>query len=176
MNKKPVVLVVMDGVGLSEQDLGNAVNQAHTPNLDKLMKDCPNIQLQAHGTMVGLPDDGDMGNSEVGHNALGSGQIYAQGAKLVNESIETGVIFESKAWNWIKEDSNDHTLHLMGLLSDGNVHSHVKHIKALIAQAKKDCIKKVTLHALQDGRDVEQQSALKYINDVEGLMNELNNE
>ena len=176
MNKKPVVLVVMDGVGLSEQDLGNAVNQAHTPNLDKLMSDCPNIQLQAHGTMVGLPDDGDMGNSEVGHNALGSGQIYAQGAKLVNESIETGVIFESKAWNWIKEDSNDHTLHLMGLLSDGNVHSHVKHIKALIAQAKKDGIKKVALHALQDGRDVEQQSALKYINDVEGLMNELNDD
>ena len=176
MNKKPVVLVVMDGVGLSNTDTGNAVNQAYTPNLDKLMKECPNIQLQAHGTMVGLPSDEDMGNSEVGHNALGSGQIYAQGAKLVNESIETGAIFNSKAWKWITEDADDNTLHLIGLLSDGNVHSHVNHVKALIKQAKADGVKKLALHALQDGRDVEQQSALTYIDDVQALMDELNDD
>ena len=176
MNKQPVVLVVMDGVGISEANLGNAVSQAHTPHLDKLMEECPNIQLQAHGTMVGLPDDGDMGNSEVGHNALGSGQIYAQGAKLVNESIKTGAIFDSHAWDWLKEDANDDTLHLIGLLSDGNVHSHITQVKALITQAKKDGFKKLALHALQDGRDVEQQSALKYIDDVEALMSELNDD
>ncbi|CAM3677769.1 2,3-bisphosphoglycerate-independent phosphoglycerate mutase [Erysipelothrix urinaevulpis] len=175
MNKKPVVLVVMDGVGLSDTNTGNAVSQAYTPNLDKLMKECPNIELQAHGTMVGLPTDDDMGNSEVGHNALGAGQIYAQGAKLVNESIASGEIYNSKAWKWITEDS-DNTLHLIGLLSDGNVHSHVDHVKALIKQAKVDGVSHVALHALQDGRDVEQQSALTYIDDVQAVMDELNDD
>ena len=88
MNRKPLVLVVMDGVGLTDKDNGNAVKHAYTPNLDALMATCPNTKIKAHGTAVGLPSDADMGNSEVGHNALGCGQIYSQGAKLVNESIE----------------------------------------------------------------------------------------
>lgn len=176
MKDNPVVLVVMDGVGLSDKLEGNAVKQAYTPNLDKLMETCPNIQLKAHGTAVGLPTDDDMGNSEVGHNALGAGQIYAQGAKLVNESIASGRMFESKTWKWLIDDLNNNTLHFIGLLSDGNVHSHVNHVLAMIRRAKEDGVKRVALHALSDGRDVEQQSALTYINMVEDLMNELNDD
>ena len=97
-NRKQVVLVVMDGVGFSKTGLGDAVTTANTPVLNELLKTCPNTRLKAHGTAVGLPSDDDMGNSEVGHNALGCGQIYSQGAKLVNESIESGKMFESDSW------------------------------------------------------------------------------
>jgi len=176
MKNNPVVLVVMDGVGLSDKVEGNAVKQAYTPTLDKLMSENPFIQLKAHGTAVGLPSDEDMGNSEVGHNALGAGQIYSQGAKLVNESIASGQIFESATWKWLTQDLNNQTLHLIGLLSDGNVHSHVDHVLAMLKRAKKDGVKRVALHALSDGRDVEQQSALTYIDKVESLMSELNDE
>ncbi|NLW15750.1 MAG: 2,3-bisphosphoglycerate-independent phosphoglycerate mutase [Erysipelothrix sp.] len=176
MKKNPVVLVVMDGVGIAEPSEGNAVTLAHTPTLDKLFKTSPNIQLKAHGYAVGLPDDSDMGNSEVGHNALGAGQIYAQGAKLVGQSIADGSLFTSKTWNWLYEDLNDNTLHLIGLLSDGNVHSNVSHVLALLKEAKKSGAKRVALHALTDGRDVEQQSALIYVDEVEALMRELNDE
>lgn len=175
MSKKPVVLVVMDGVGLSDTVEGNAVKQAYTPTLDNLMKTCPNIEIKAHGDAVGLPTDDDMGNSEVGHNALGSGQIYSQGAKLVGESIENNSLFESPTWKWLVEEKSN-TLHLIGLLSDGNVHAHIKHVEALIKQAKKDGVKRLALHALQDGRDVEQQSALIYINQVQELMDSLNDD
>ena len=176
MSKQPVVLVVMDGVGLAEPSEGNAVAAAYTPHLDKLMKENPNIQLKAHGEAVGLPSDDDMGNSEVGHNALGAGQIYAQGAKLVNQSIENGSLFQSKTWQGLVSNLEHNTLHLIGLLSDGNVHSHINHVKALITQAKKEGVINVALHALQDGRDVPQQSALEYIEPIEILMNELNDE
>ncbi|QIK70480.1 2,3-bisphosphoglycerate-independent phosphoglycerate mutase [Erysipelothrix sp. HDW6C] len=176
MKKKPVVLVVMDGVGITDTVEGNAVKQAHTPNLDALMAECPNIELKAHGLAVGLPSDEDMGNSEVGHNALGSGQIFSQGAKLVNGSIADGSLFESKAWKLLTTDLKNNTLHLLGLLSDGNVHSHVDHVIAMIKRAKADGVKHLALHALQDGRDVEQQSALTYIDAVEAVMNELNDD
>ena len=176
MNKKPVVLVVMDGVGLNDTVEGNAVKQAYTPNLDNLMATCPNIKLQAHGTMVGLPSDDDMGNSEVGHNALGAGQIYAQGAKLVNKSIESKAMFETNTWKWLVNDLDKNTLHFIGLLSDGNIHAHINHVKAMITQAKEDGVKHVALHALQDGRDVDQQSALIYINDMQDLFDSLNDD
>ncbi len=96
MTKKPVVLVIMDGVGKGDGGPGDAVKLANTPNLDRLFATCPHNWLKAHGTAVGLPTDDDMGNSEVGHNALGCGQIYSQGAKLVGESIETGALFQSE--------------------------------------------------------------------------------
>ena len=105
MNEKPVVLVVMDGVGLSDKHEGNAVYNAYTPNLDNFFNTCPWTAIKAHGTAVGLPSDDDMGNSEVGHNAIGCGQVYSQGAKLVNESIETGKIFESDTWKDILSTS-----------------------------------------------------------------------
>ena len=178
MDKKPVVLVVMDGVGKTEKDLGggNMVLHAHTPTLDKMTELYPNTVIQAHGTAVGLPSDDDMGNSEVGHNALGCGQIYAQGAKLVNESIESGKLFESAAWKELtgRCAENGGALHFIGLLSDGNVHSNISHLKALIANAKKQGVKEVRVHALLDGRDVPATSALQYVDDIEAFMASVN--
>ncbi|MEG0574726.1 MAG: 2,3-bisphosphoglycerate-independent phosphoglycerate mutase, partial [Erysipelotrichaceae bacterium] len=174
MSKRPVVLVVMDGVGLSANKLGNAVENAYTPTLDNLLADYPNTSINAHGLAVGLPSDDDMGNSEVGHNALGCGQIYAQGAKLVNESIETGDIFQSETWHALVNNCKKGTMHFLGLLSDGNVHSHINHLKSLIAQAKKDGIKEVRIHALLDGRDVPETSALIYLEDIEKYMADIN--
>ncbi len=176
MKKKPVVLVVMDGVGIAEPGAGNAVHSAYTPHLDELMATQPNIQIQAHGLAVGLPTNDDMGNSEVGHNALGAGQIYAQGAKLVNESISSGDMYRSETWSWLTNDLGDNTLHLIGLLSDGNVHAHVDHVASMIRQAKADGVKNLALHALQDGRDVLAQSALEYTSAIEAVMNELNDD
>jgi 2,3-bisphosphoglycerate-independent phosphoglycerate mutase len=173
MNKQPIVLVVMDGVGLSDNTYGNAVKNAYKPNLDFLMGKYPNIALKAHGTAVGLPSDEDMGNSEVGHNAIGCGQIYAQGAKLVNASIESGDIFISKTWKELTAFAKDHTLHFIGLLSDGNVHSHIDHLFALVRHAKLDGFKKVRVHILLDGRDVPETSALIYVEQLEKVLHEV---
>ena len=154
MSKRPVVLVVMDGVGIRESDFGNAVSNAYKPTLDDLWNNCPHTEIKAHGVAVGLPSDGAMGNSEVGHNALGCGQIYSQGAKLVNESIESGDIFETDTWKALVDKCKDHgKMHFLGLLSDGNVHSHINHLKALMKRAKADGVKEVRLHVLLDGRD-----------------------
>lgn len=174
MNK--LVLVVMDGVGKSKTGLGDAVTLANTPTLDKLLASCPHTYIKAHGTAVGLPSDDDMGNSEVGHNALGCGQVYSQGAKLVEEAIESGDIFASSAWQELKDNclTNGSTMHFMGLLSDGNVHSNISHLIALIKGAKKYGVKKVRVHALLDGRDVPATSALVYIEQLENACKELN--
>lgn len=173
--KKPVLLVVMDGVGFSKTHLGDAVTMANTPTLDEMLKNYPNTRLKAHGPAVGLPSDDDMGNSEVGHNALGCGQIYSQGAKLVNESISSGKMYESEAWHEEIENvkKNDSTLHFLGLLSDGNVHSNIAHLFAMIKEAKKEGVKKVRVHILLDGRDVPATSALIYVDELEKLMVEL---
>ena len=161
----PLLTIVMDGVGIAPDNGANAVAAAHTPTLDHLMANYPMVAIRAHGTAVGLPSDDDMGNSEVGHNALGSGQVFAQGAKLVSQSIETGKLFASATWlelvNGVK--TNNSTLHFMGLFSDGNVHSHIDHLKALIDNAKSAGVKRVRLHILLDGRDVGETSALDYV-------------
>ena len=130
----PLLTIVMDGVGIAPDNGANAIAAAHTPTLDHLMANYPMVAIRAHGTAVGLPSDDDMGNSEVGHNALGSGQVFAQGAKLVSQSIETGKLFASATWLELVENvkNNGSTLHLMGLFSDGNVHSHIDHLKALV--------------------------------------------
>ena len=161
--KGPLLTIVMDGVGLAPDTGANAVKLAHTPTLDRLMADYPMISLRAHGTAVGLPSDDDMGNSEVGHNALGAGQVFAQGAKLVSSSIESGKMFASAAWREIVEGAQGGTLHFLGLFSDGNVHSHIDHLKAMLAQAKKEGLARVRVHILIDGRDVGETSALDYI-------------
>lgn len=173
--KGPVVIVVMDGYGVCERAEGNAVYHAYTPCLDNLFAKYPNTLLKAHGTAVGLPSDSDMGNSEVGHNAIGSGQVYSQGAKLVNEAISSGKMFEGKTWRDLISNvkSNDSTLHFIGLFSDGNVHSHIDHLKGMIEQAKKEGIKKVRIHILLDGRDVGETSALEYVNPFEKYLGEL---
>ncbi len=159
----PVLTIVMDGVGIGAQNESNAILAAHTPTLDMLNATCPMVKLKAHGTAVGLPSDDDMGNSEVGHNALGSGQVFAQGAKLVSNSIETGKMFEGKAWREIAENAKNATLHFIGLFSDGNVHSHIDHLKAMISRAKAEGVAKVRIHVLLDGRDVGETSALDYV-------------
>ena len=171
----PVVTVVMDGVGIGNGKEGDAVSKAYTPTLDMLMTKYPCLKLKAHGTAVGLPSDDDMGNSEVGHNALGSGQVFAQGAKLVSQSIESGALFAGKAWGEITENvkANASTLHFIGLFSDGNVHSHIDHLKAMIAHAKEDGIKRVRIHILLDGRDVGETSALEYVRPFEEFLSSL---
>ena len=173
---RKVVLVVMDGIGLRDSKFGNAVEVANTPVLDKLWRTCPHTELKAHGLAVGLPSDADMGNSEVGHNAMGCGQIYSQGAKLVDESISSGEIFKSATWLDLVEGARNHTMHFIGLLSDGNVHSNISHLKALIKQAKQEGLKRVRVHALLDGRDVPETSALEYVADIESFMNDLNDD
>lgn len=176
MKNKKVVLVVMDGVGITEESFGNAVMNAKTPNLDLLMNKYPHTLIKAHGKAVGLPSDDDMGNSEVGHNALGCGQIYSQGAQLVNEAIEEKTLFIGETWKKLVENCQKHTMHFIGLLSDGNVHSHIKHLFILMEQAKKEGVQNVRIHILLDGRDVEETSALHYVSMLEDKINELNDD
>ena len=168
----PVVTVVMDGIGIAAPNAANAVYHAYTPTLDMLAKNYPMVRLKAHGTAVGLPTDGDMGNSEVGHNALGSGQVFSQGAKLVSESIENGSMFESDTWKTLLDGvkNSNGTLHFIGLFSDGNVHSHIDHLKAMLVRAKADGAKRVRIHILLDGRDVGETSALEYVEPFEAFI------
>ena len=173
--KKPVVLVVMDGVGESSEELGNMVMKATTPTLDALKANDPFRIIKAHGTAVGLPSDDDMGNSEVGHNALGCGQIYSQGAKLVNESIESGKIYASETWKALVAGvkASGGALHFIGLLSDGNVHSNIGHLLAMLKEAKAEGVGKARVHILLDGRDVPATSALEYVDQLEETIAEL---
>ena len=171
----PVLTIVMDGVGIAPDTIANAVKGAYTPTLDMLMEKYPTVKLKAHGTAVGLPSDDDMGNSEVGHNALGAGQVFAQGAKLVSQSIESGKMFASDTWKAIVSNVKDNssTLHFLGLFSDGNVHSHIDHLKAMIIRAKEEGVNKVRIHILIDGRDVGETSALEYIEPFEAFIGDL---
>jgi len=170
----PVVIVIMDGVGIGSGDEDDAVALARTPTLDGLRADHPHCPLRAHGTAVGLPSDGDMGNSEVGHNALGAGRVFAQGAKLVNGAIETGDLFRGDVWQSILERGRaGGALHLIGLLSDGNVHSHIDHLFALIRAAADEGIERLFVHPLLDGRDVPESSALIYVEALETMLGEV---
>ncbi len=163
----PVVLVILDGVGFGPKDGGDAVHLATTPHLDALWQGSPTRTLRAHGTAVGLPSDADMGNSEVGHNALGAGRVFEQGAALVNQAIGSGRLFAGDTWRWLVDPLRaGGTLHLCGLLSDGNVHAHVDHVHALVRRAASDGVRRVRLHTLADGRDVQDPSFERY---VEGL-------
>ncbi len=165
----PVLTIVMDGIGITSKNAANAVAAAYTPTLDMLAEKYPHVNLKAHGTAVGLPSDDDMGNSEVGHNALGAGQVFAQGAKLVSQSIESGKMFASETWCGLVANvkANNSTLHFLGLFSDGNVHSHIDHLKAMLVRAKEEGIARVRIHILIDGRDVGETSALEYIEPFE---------
>ena len=173
---KPIVLVIMDGVGKGDGGSGDAVKVAKTPTLDALLESCPHTYLKAHGTAVGLPSDEDMGNSEVGHNALGCGQVYSQGAKLVGESIENGALYASATWKELVANAEGKAMHFIGLLSDGNVHSNIAHLIALLKQAHAEGVKKAYCHILLDGRDVPATSALEYVEQLENVLSELNTE
>ena len=172
---KPIVLVIMDGVGKGDGGSGDAVAVAKTPTLDTLLATCPHTYLKAHGTAVGLPSDEDMGNSEVGHNALGCGQVYSQGAKLVGESIENGALYASETWKDLVANAlTGKAMHFLGLLSDGNVHSNIHHLIALLRQARAEGVKKAYCHILLDGRDVPATSALEYVGQLEDVLAQLN--
>jgi 2,3-bisphosphoglycerate-independent phosphoglycerate mutase len=129
----PVVLIIMDGVGIGRGDAGDMVAKASKPNMDWLKANAPNTRLKAHGSAVGMPTEGDMGNSEVGHNAIGAGRVFDQGASLVINAIRDGSMFEGKTWKDLSANATKGgTLHFIGLLSDGNVHSHIEHIEAML--------------------------------------------
>ena len=172
----PVVVLVCDGVGIAPDIESNAVSQAKTPHLDRLMKSQHYTELLAHGTAVGLPSDDDMGNSEVGHNALGAGRIFAQGAKLVNESIADRSIFKTEVWKQLIETGRNATLHFLGLHSDGNIHAHTDHLYELLDQAAKEGVKDCAVHILLDGRDVPERSALPYIEATESKLSSINDQ
>jgi 2,3-bisphosphoglycerate-independent phosphoglycerate mutase len=167
----PVVLVIMDGVGLGRRDESDGVYLAYTPVLDELLTEPVCTSLKAHGKAVGLPSDEDMGNSEVGHNALGAGRVFAQGARLVNDAIRTGAMFEGAAWRTaVQRGRAGGTVHFIGLLSDGNVHSHITHLFAMLDRCAKDGVSRVRVHPLLDGRDVGERSALTYLSALEAQL------
>jgi 2,3-bisphosphoglycerate-independent phosphoglycerate mutase len=171
----PLLIVVMDGVGVGRGDEGDAVALARTPTLDRLEATCPYTQLRAHGTAVGLPSDEDMGNSEVGHNALGAGRVFDQGAKLVNRAIESGALFAAPGWQTLVRNCREQqsALHFIGLLSDGNVHSHIDQLAALLRRAAQEGLERVYVHPLLDGRDVPETSGLVYVDQLERVLAEL---
>jgi 2,3-bisphosphoglycerate-independent phosphoglycerate mutase len=171
----PVVVIVMDGYGIPKLDVGSAIAAACKPTLDRLFAEFPNISLRAHGTAVGMPSDDDMGNSEVGHNAIGAGQVYSQGAALVANAIADGTIWQGQAWQEIVAGAKAgrSVIHFIGLFSDGNVHSHIDHLKAMVSHAKLEGVKTVRIHALLDGRDVPETSALDYVVPFEAFLTEL---
>ena len=171
----PVVCIVMDGVGLGAQDHGDAVHLAHTPTLDWLRSLRSSTPLLAHGPAVGMPSNKDMGNSEVGHNALGAGRIFDQGAKLVANAIARGSLFEGEVWREAvaRVRESGEPMHLLGLFSDGNVHSHIDHLLALLRRAAQAGVARARVHVLTDGRDVPGRSALGYVDTLEATLGEL---
>jgi 2,3-bisphosphoglycerate-independent phosphoglycerate mutase len=175
----PVVVCVMDGVGIGRQDASDAVWLARTPQLDALAATVPHLALRAHGTAVGMPSDDDMGNSEVGHNAIGAGRVFDQGAKLVGNAIHGGSLFEGpsgEAWQRLTERvrQSGEAFHFLGLLSDGNVHSHIQHLFAMLRRCDHEDVRQVRVHVLLDGRDVGATSALDYVDALEELLEALN--
>jgi 2,3-bisphosphoglycerate-independent phosphoglycerate mutase len=176
----PLVLIILDGVGLYRgADDGypaNAFDLAATPVLDRLFATSPvALELAAHGTAVGMPSDGDMGNSEVGHNAMGAGRIFEQGAALVNKAIESGDLYRGAAWRYLADNvrANGTTYHLVGLLSDGNVHSHIDHLEAMIRQLSAEGVSRLRLHLLADGRDVDPVTYHRYLDRIERTLDEV---
>eukprot|EP00955_Chlamydomonas_euryale_P097951 365117-Chlamydomonas_euryale.AAC.3 len=168
----PVLVCILDGFGENEfKDEFNAVHTASTPTVDALREVPGRFRtLKAHGTAVGLPSDADMGNSEVGHNALGAGQVVDQGARLVDIALETGKMFEGDGWKLISGAFESNTVHFIGLLSDGGVHSRCDQLYGCINGAVKSGAKKIRVHVLTDGRDVPDGSSLKYILELEEVL------
>ncbi|MCP5247394.1 MAG: 2,3-bisphosphoglycerate-independent phosphoglycerate mutase [Candidatus Accumulibacter sp.] len=171
----PIVTIVMDGYGIARSDVGSAIAAARKPTLDRLFADYPNISLRAHGVAVGMPSDDDMGNSEVGHNAIGAGQVYSQGASLVADAIAAGSIWQGAAWQQVVAGARAGrgVIHFLGLFSDGNVHSHIDHLRAMIVRAREEGVKTVRVHILLDGRDVPETSALDYVLPFEAFLREV---
>jgi len=174
-SSNPLVLLILDGVGVAEPAPDNAVELAYPG----LLRDLPSANfpgatsvyttLRAHGTAVGMPSDADMGNSEVGHNTLGAGRVLDQGAKQVEDAIQSGAIWHG-TWPDLVRAATGHTLHFIGLLSDGNVHSNISHLKAMIERAAADGVESIAIHPLFDGRDVSDHTAEQYLLDLEAFI------
>lgn len=174
MNNKPVALIILDGWGIGKDYEGNAILKAKTPNYKMLLENYPSTKLEASGLSVGLPE-GQMGNSEVGHLNIGAGRIIYQEFTRISKAIENGEFFEKQEFIKAVENAkkNNSSLHLMGLLSDGGVHSHNTHLYALLELAQKYGLKDVYIHCFLDGRDVPPKSAKKYIEELENKLSEL---
>ena len=174
MKDRQYLLMIMDGVGLNDEEKGNAFKLANTPNLDRLTIKYPNTYVQTSGMAVGLPD-GQMGNSEVGHTNIGAGRIVYQELTRITKEIEDGNFYNNEQLKYAMENvkRNDSTLHLLGLVSDGGVHSHIKHLYALLEMAKRENVKNVYVHAILDGRDTPPTSAVDYVKQLEEKMKEL---
>lgn len=172
---KPVLVCILDGYGENQvKDEWNAVHVAKTPHFDKLREVPTRFRsIAAHGPAVGLPSWDDMGNSEVGHNALGAGKIYAQGAKLVDINIESGQIFTDPGWKYISSAFGANTVHFIGLLSDGGVHSRANQLSAMVKRAAADGAKRIRCHVLTDGRDVPDGTSIAFIEALETELAEL---
>ena len=172
----PVVLVIMDGVGIGKGDAGDMVTKATKPNLDWLADNALVTKLKAHGHAVGMPTDSDMGNSEVGHNAIGAGRVFDQGALLVKNAVQSGDIYEGQNWKHLVDgvQASGGTMHFIGLLSDGNVHSHIDILLAMLQKAREQGVSTVRVHTLLDGRDVPPTSALEYVKQLEDSLAGIN--
>ncbi len=171
--KKPVAIVILDGWGINKAEMGNAIEHAATPNFDRFMATYPNTKVAASGLDVGLPD-GQMGNSEVGHLNIGAGRVVYQELTRITKSIKDGDFFENESLLKAVRNSKEggHKLHVMGLLSDGGVHSHINHLKGLVDLAKKNGLDNIYVHAFLDGRDTPPKSAIEYIQELEAYMTE----
>lgn len=174
--RRTVLNIILDGYGEGNKDSTNAVHLARTPYLDQLRTTYPSTQLWTHGTQVGLPTDQDMGGSEVGHLTLGAGQIIKQGAKRITEQIQDQSFFSQPALVEALSQAQNSSLHLLGLLSDGMVHSHISHMLAIIQAAAKNAVPRCYIHGLLDGRDVPIQSALGYVRTIEQCLAQIRSE
>ena len=172
--KTPTTLIIMDGFGLTEPGPGNAVANAPTPNLDRIFRDCPGCKLSASGLDVGLPE-GQMGNSEVGHTNMGAGRVVFQDLPHISRDIESGEFFQNSAYLEAMSNCREwgSALHLMGLLSDGGVHSHITHLFALLKMAKEQGLSKVYVHCFLDGRDVPPSSGKHYVEQLQAKIQQL---
>ena len=174
MSKRPTVLMILDGYGLNERKDHNAIAEAKTPVMDKLMAECPFVKGYASGLAVGLPD-GQMGNSEVGHLNMGAGRIVYQELTRITKEIEDGDFFENKALLHAMENAKENgtSLHMYGLLSDGGVHSHNTHLYALLEMAKRHGLSKVYVHCFLDGRDTPPESGKDFVQALQDKMEEI---
>ena len=170
--KRPIVLIIMDGFGINPSEHGNAIKAAKTPNLDRLFAENPCTAIGASGMDVGLPD-GQMGNSEVGHTNIGAGRVVYQELTRITKSIRDGDFFTNPALVSAMENARTHALHLIGLVSDGGVHSHNTHLYALIEMAKRFGVERVFVHCLMDGRDVPPTSGVEFIKQLEAKLGEI---